>query len=345
MQVFLTGATGFIGQPLTAALLAQGWSVTALARNPDSASARALSKLGVQCVRGDVTDRQSMRTGMPGADIVVHNAGWYEYGVNQAEQKRMYDINVNGTENVLSLAQELGIPRSVYVSSTAAFGETGPALRDETFTRQAPYRSYYEQSKTEAHLIAHQYQQQGLPLIIVCPNAVIGPNDHSALGYFLRLYLNKLMTPFAWAPDRVFTCVHVDDLAAGIVLAAQKGQAGETYIFAAESMTQREMLAVWATKPGRFKVRFWLPAGLAGLLCAPLEPLQRMVGLPAFVSRETVRTSASFNYSSQKAQRELGWTHRSTQAAWLDIIDEELKLLAQRQKRDLISRLKPVEVT
>ena len=171
-----------------------------------------------------------------------------------------------------------------------------------------------------------------------------GPNDHSALGYFLRLYLNRLLTPFAWAPDSIASLVHVDDLAEGIALAAEKGRPGETYIFAGDSMTRREMTALWATKPGAYKIRFWLPMGLISLLFAPLEPLQRKVGLPAFISRETVIASRSVNYSSEKAKRQLGWTHRSAEEMWLDIIEQELKLLATRQKRDLVSRLKPVDV-
>ncbi len=345
MKVFLTGGTGFIGQSLTRELLARGWSVSALVRKPAAPSARALSKLGAQCVAGDVTDRESMRAGMSGADIVIHNAGHYEWGLNAAGKRRMHAINVIGTENLLSLALELGLPRSVYVSTVLAFGDTGQQLRDETFERQAPCRTWYEQTKTEAHAIARKYQQRGLPLIIVCPNGVIGANDHSVLGFFLRLYLNRMILPFAWSPDSIFSFVEVNDLAQGITLAAEKGRSGETYIFAGEPKSTREHLAIWTLRPGAFKVRGWLPAGLMAVSLWPFELLQRAAGLPAFMSRETVRGStASLYYSSEKAQRELGWSHRSAQEMWLITMDGELELLARRKKRDLISRLKPVEI-
>ena len=127
----------------------------------------------------DVTDRESMRKGMNGADIVVHNAGRYEYGMDSAGRQRLQAINVTGTGNVLGLAHELGIPRTVYVSSVQAFGETGQQPADETYTRQVQCRTTYERAKTRAHEIALQYQQRGLPLIIVCPHNVIGANDHS----------------------------------------------------------------------------------------------------------------------------------------------------------------------
>src|SRR6266850_849079 len=116
MKVFLTGGSGFIGQPLTQSLIARGWNVVALVLSSDSTQAGALTRMGAQCVTGDIIDYESIRAGMKGADIVVHNAGLYELGVTGDGQKHMYAINVIGTDNVLGMALELGIPRSVYVS-------------------------------------------------------------------------------------------------------------------------------------------------------------------------------------------------------------------------------------
>ncbi|KPK17658.1 MAG: hypothetical protein AMJ67_12600 [Betaproteobacteria bacterium SG8_41] len=344
MNLFLTGATGFIGRPLTQALLRRGWNVVALVRNAGSPQARILARMGAQCVPGDVTDRESMRAGMTGADWVVHNAGWYEFGLTGQGRQLMRATNVTGTDNVLGLALELGISRTVYVSSTIAFGATGPIAVDETYRRQKPCVSFYEKTKTEAHEIARGFQQRGLPLIIACPDGVVGPNDHSARGYFLRMYLNRLMTPFAWAPDTINSLVHVDDLSEGIALAAEKGQVGETYILAGEPIRLREMTQIWMTKPGGFKIRFYIPTWLAKIVFAAMEPLQRLVGLPAAVSRETASAaSISIAYSSAKAQRELGWTCRPAKQMWLETIEQELELLAQRKKRDWVSRLKPMQ--
>lgn len=343
MKTFLTGGTGFIGTSLTRSLVARGWTVVALVRKPDSPHARALTKMGAQCVAGDVTDRESMRAGMTGADIVVHNAAWYELGVADNARDLMHAINVTGTDNVLGLALEIGVPRAVHVSSTICYGGTGPEARDETYRRHAPYRSYYEETKAEAHEIARQYQQRGSPLIIVCPAHVVGPNDHSVWGYFLRLYLNRLMPPCAWAPDILNSAVHVEDVGEGIALAAEKGRGGETYLLAGEPMRLRDVLEIWMTRPGGFRVRFYLPNCLATLVFAPLEPLQHLAGLPAFISREVVSASVSLNFSSAKAQRELGWRYRPAREMWLGIIDQELAFLANRKKRDLVSRLKPVE--
>lgn len=344
MKIFLTGGTGFIGQPLTKSLLKRGWSVTALARKPDSPRAQALSKMGAQLASGDVTECESLRASMCGAEIVVHNAGQYEYGMDRTGKQRVRSVNVAGTQNVLGLAHELNIPRTIYVSTVQAFGPTGCQRYDETFSRQVPCRTTYEQSKTDAHEVARQCQQRGLRLIIVCPHQVIGPNDHSPFGYFLRIFINRALPPIGWSPNSKFCCVEVNDLAEGIALAAEKGRIGETYILCGELQSFREIFDCWSKKPGAFLPRVWLPAGLAAALFAPLEPLQRMLGLPAFMSRETVRASAmNWNYCSEKAKSELGWTHCSAEAMWSATIDGEIQLLSKRKGQNLIQRLKPLD--
>ena len=344
MNVFLTGGTGFIGQPLARTLRSRGWNVTALVRKPDSPQAQNLSKMGAQLSSGDVTERESMREAMDGAELVIHNAGQYEYGLSRAGKQRMRAVNVAGTDNVLGLALELGVPRAIHVSTVQAYGDSGSQLQDETFVRNAAYRTLYERTKTESHAMARRYQERGLPLIIVCPNGVVGPNDHSVLGYNLRLYINNRMLPVGWSPDSMYSLVDVNDLAEGITLAAEKGRAGETYLFCGESRSLREHFGYWERRPGGSAVRYWLPPWLFKLLFWPLEPLERAVGLPAFLSRETVnQASISFNYCSDKAKQELGWTHRSAEEMWLGTLDTEIELLAKRSKRDLVSLLNPIE--
>ncbi len=342
MKVFITGATGFIGLPLVRSVLRNGHEVVALVRNPESGPARLVAAAGASLHRGDVTDRASMRAGMEGADTVIHNAGHYEFGLDAAARQRMLGTNVVGTRNVLELARDMGIPRCVHVSSVVALGETGPEPCDEDFQRRAPCRTWYEQTKTEAHAIARRHQDDGLPLAIVCPNAVIGPNDHSVWGYFLRMYLNRVMPPVCWSPDRVLSLVPVEDLAEGIALVAGKGRMGETYLLTGEPKSVRQTLEIWKRRPGAFQVRFWLPPWLMAAACWPLEPLLRVAGMPAFLSRETVHAVMHLNYSSGKARRELGWTHRSAEEMWLGTIDAELGLMGHRRGRGLAAKLNPL---
>lgn len=111
MKIFLTGGTGFIGRPLTQKLLSRGWEVKALVRNPNSDKSKEIQAFGAQLIKGDINDIDSMRESIQGADAVIHNAGWYEFGITKKDRPKMYQINVEGTRSTLTLAFELGIPR------------------------------------------------------------------------------------------------------------------------------------------------------------------------------------------------------------------------------------------
>ncbi|HAD14917.1 MAG TPA: hypothetical protein DCF33_21020 [Saprospirales bacterium] len=342
-KVFLTGGTGFIGQPLTQGLLHLGWEVKVLVRNPDALPARRLVGMGAQCVQGDILDPESLRAGMAGADLVVHNAGWYELGLDSEGEKRMTDINVRGTENVLQAALELGMSRTVYVSSVVCWGGTGQEIWDETRSRNTPVSSFYEATKMEAHEQALSFQRKGLPLIIVCPSQVIGPNDHSVFGYFLRMYLNRIMPPLIWSPRIANSFVFVDDLANGIVLAAQKGRLGEVYFLVGDHMEKRHYLKSWTQRPGGAQHWVVLPRWLAKIMFSSMAPLLRRLGLPAFISAETVAGDVNRRFSSAKAQRELGWTYRSANQMWMETMDQEIAILKQRKGQNLLQKLKPME--
>jgi nucleoside-diphosphate-sugar epimerase len=342
MTLFLTGGTGFIGQPLTRQLLSQGWQVKALVRNPQSKQALELAAMGANLVQGDILDRESMRTHMAGVEVVVHNAGMYEIGLDAAGNKHMHDINVQGTDNVLGLAHELGIPRAVHVSSVVCWGASTPEPCDESYPLTTRYTSFYDETKTKAHQIALEYASKGLSMVIVCPNQVIGPNDHSAYGYFLRMYLNKIMPPTAWTPEVIHTFVHVDDLVEGIILATSRGRAGETYFLCGEPISRRAMLDFWSRFPGGAKFRVYLPKPIAWAMFAPMEPLLHLAGLPGFISRESVTGSVHRNFSGDKARRELGWKTRSAEEAWTQIIQKEMKLVNARKDKGWVERLKPV---
>src|SRR5215813_1117400 len=293
MKVFLTGATGFIGQALVRALRRRSWNVRALVRDVNSAPSRWLTEKGVQLVAGDVTQPEGLRPGMAGSDLVLHNAGVYEFGTNAALRARMEAVNVQGTANVLGAALEAGVPRTVYVSTVWALGPSGllpaPAeVKDETQQHSGVYLTPYDRTKAEAHQVALALRGRGLPLVIGMPNAVSGANDHSVFGYLLRLYLLHALPPIAWSADAVYSFVDVDALAEGLCLAAEKAPIGADYIFSGEPTTIRGLFGLWSRYPGGMKHLLWLPHGFARVLMLPLEPLQRALGLPVFLSRAAV---------------------------------------------------------
>ena len=324
MNIFVTGATGFIGKALVRTLRARGWNVTALVRRPDTAEARALVTLGATLAVGDVTDRISMQAPMTGADAVIHNAGVYEMGVNAAGRARMAAVNVDGTRNTLTLARELAIPRIVYVSTAFAFGDSAGAVRDETWVRRSAPLSFYEETKTLAHGIALELQRAGCPLVIACPVGVVGEGDHASLGHFARLYVRGLMPPIAFGDGRV-SFVHVDDVAEALARCVERGRPGETYLLSGGVKAIRDLLALWQTTPGGMKhVWWWMPRWLAVPYCALVEPLQRLLGLPVMFSAELARASfMDLQFSGAKAERELDMRFRDPDRAWLDTLAAE----------------------
>ncbi|GAP08516.1 MAG TPA: hypothetical protein DEQ80_08015 [Anaerolinea thermolimosa] len=328
MKVFVTGGTGFIGQPLTRMLLQRGWDVTVLVRKPESPEARAIQSLGAQLVAGDVTDRESMREAMMGAGAVIHNAAWYEFGIPRRAQNRMRTINVQGTENTLGLAMELGIPKIVYTSSILAFGQTGNIIADETFQRRAPPISFYEQTKMEAHEMVVTLQKKGAPIVIACPAGVIGPGDRSGLGYLVRMYVRGFLPPVLWAQHGRRAHVFVEDAAEGIVRCLEYGKAGETYILSNGIMQHRDMFRLWKQTPGGFKVTlFWMPYPMAMLFNCLAEPIERLFGLPVVFCREfALAAFASWQFCATKAERELGMHFRSLEDAWLETLEGERAL-------------------
>lgn len=332
MRVFLTGGTGFIGQAIVRAMRGRGWDIAALVRNPKSEQAAWLARQGCTLVAGDVTRAEGLRDAMVGVDAVLHNAGIYEIGADAATAERMQQVNIGGTENVLAASHANGIPRTLYVSTVWALGPTSAQPADELQRHNGRYGTPYERTKAEAHKVALKWRERGLPLVCAMPNGVMGANDHSVFGYYLRLHLLHGMPPMAFGGDSVYTFVEVGALAEGLCLALEKAPMGEDYLFCGEAQTIRQTFAHWARHPGGMVPRLWLPqwAMWPGMLM--LEPLQRMAGLPAFLSRETLTASKShLNYSAARARRELGWTHPAPGPMWDAIIVAEQALMAGRK--------------
>src|SRR5688572_28768577 len=122
MRVFVTGGTGFIGGHVARKLRERGDDVVALVRAPEKA--RALEELGCELVAGSLADPAAIRKGMGGTDAVVHGAAIYEVGIPESAHRAMYEANVVGTETVMRAALEGKVPKVVYISTVAAFGNT-----------------------------------------------------------------------------------------------------------------------------------------------------------------------------------------------------------------------------
>ena len=243
MRVFVTGATGFVMGNVARRLIARGDEVVALVRDPSRAG--ALADLGATIVRGDLDDADALRRGMQGADAAIHGAAMYAVGIPASRRPAMYAANVQGTLRTLDTALTARVPRVVYVSTCAIFGNTHGAVVDESYARQGPFTSYYEETKVRAHEIALELAARGLGIVIVQPGGVYGPGDSSQLGGLMRRFVRSGMPVIAFA-DAGLNFVHVDDLATGILLALDRGAVGRGYILGGENARVADAFAILA---------------------------------------------------------------------------------------------------
>ena len=318
MKAFVTGGTGFIGRALIRQLIARGYRVHALARSQDGAA--ALQALGATVVPGDVTDRESMRAAMRGSDVVFHLAAIYDY--SPAAQAQCEPINVEGTRVVLGLAHELRVPRIVYTSSLAVFGDTHGELPDESYRADGPFLTEYDRTKWQAHYeVALPLIEQGAPIIIVMPGAVYGPGDTSWLAEAMRLFHRGLM-PLVPGPESVVTYAYVDDVAEGHILAAEKGRVGESYILAGPAVPLGEMVDFWAQLTGKRPPAARVPTRLVRPLAPAVARLQPALSLPQLFGEDMVRMmGVSYAGRADKARAELGWRPRPLQTGMLDTFE------------------------
>ncbi|HEX7973806.1 MAG TPA: NAD-dependent epimerase/dehydratase family protein [Anaerolineales bacterium] len=308
-KAFVTGGTGFIGQRLVGKLVEQGAEVHALVRSDKGAV--GMQAMGAQPVWGDITDKETMRAGMAGCDVVFHLAAWYKLGA--PDWRKAEQINVEGTRNVLTLAAELGIPKIIYVSTVAVYGDTHGRLLDETAPRPSdPFLTEYDRTKSIAHFdVAESLIRQGAPMIIAMPGVVYGPGDPSLVGDLMRGFYRGWFPIFP-APDLALTLVHVDDVAEGLLVLAEKGRIGESYILTGPALKLGDLARLWSEVLGRRPPVANIPARLLKPFAPLMAAIEQVVPLPQLFSRDAVAIlDATYFGRADKARRELGWRTRS----------------------------------
>ncbi|MDQ3571767.1 MAG: NAD-dependent epimerase/dehydratase family protein [Actinomycetota bacterium] len=309
MKIFVTGATGFIGGHVVRQLRERGDDVKALVRAP--AKAQDLAALGVELAPGAIDDRDHLARAMLGSDAVIHGAAIYEVGIPAGRRRALDKANVDGTRNVLGAALDAAIDRVVYISTVGAFGNTHGEVVDETYEHPGvEFTSHYEKTKYEAHRVALAMIAAGLDCVIVQPTAVFGPDDHSALGKQVLDFARGRM-PVVPFPELGLNMVHVEDVAAGIVAALDKGRPGEAYVLGSQNTTMRGLMDTVADVAGKRKPLANVPTFLLKSI-APLGPLiGRVAGQPPNM-HELISASDGVTLwaSHEKAARDLGYEPR-----------------------------------
>lgn len=297
--VAITGATGFLGGALARALVTQGASIIALARQGSDRT--ALADLDVTWVTGDITDPASLQNAFAGADWLVHAAGML--GQAGVPEEMYQHLHVQGTANVLAEAGHCR--RVLHISSPGVLGPIAGPPADETVAL-APSNPY-ERSKAQSETLALEAARNGLPLIVARPEFVYGPGDRHVLGLFQAIQRGR----FFYIAGGRHTChpTFVKDVVDGLLRCLRSGRPGEIYhLTGPRPVTFRELGQVLAAELGAAPPRWSLPRPLAWLGAAALEVAGGLLGFRPPLSRTGVAFfSEDRRFSWEKAHRELGY--------------------------------------
>jgi dihydroflavonol-4-reductase len=319
MKALVTGATGFVGAAVARALERAGWQVRVLVRSGSDRS--NLSPMAVEVAEGDLADPGSLERALAGCTGLFHVAADYRLGARDPTQ--LYRTNVEGTRNILHAARTAGVARVVYTSSVATIGipPDGSPGEERTPVDLSHMIGHYKRSKYLAEEVARdEARAPGMSVVIVNPSTPIGPGDirPTPTGQLVLDAASGRMPAYV---DTGLNIVHVDDVAAGHLLAYERGKAGERYILGGEDMTLQTILAQIARLVGRTPPRVRLPYAAVLPVAYLAEAFAKLSGRSGRVTLEGVRMSRKrMFFSSGKAVSELGYRWRPPTDAFEDAL-------------------------
>lgn len=302
MRVLVTGATGKVGHAVARALVARGDEVRALVRNPDRAS---ILPDGVEPVRGDVTQPESLAPAVSGCEVVFNAMGIPEQWL--ADEGTFDRVNAEGTRAVAEAAHAEGVRRLVHTSTEDVFHAERGGRFDESQVADYPKGTAYERSKQRAEELALA-ARDGIEVIIVNPSGVYGPGPSASASFDKNMFEPLVRKRLPALPPGGFGVCFVEGVAAGHLLAADKGRDGERYILCDRHISVRELARTVVDVAGRGRVPPTLPVPLARALAGGGEALSRLIRRPPLLSKGQLHYFLwDAEPVSTKAQTELGW--------------------------------------
>jgi len=275
-----------------------------------SDTTEALAGLEAELLRADVREYSSLLPAFAGADLVYHLAGVIT--ISEGQARLLHEVNVLGARNVARACLEAGVRRLVYTSSVHALEEPphGVPLCETTEFRPEALDGDYARSKARASIEIRKSIEQGLDAVMVFPSGIIGPYDFrlSEMGHLFTDFARGRLAAYV---DGAYDFVDVRDVVAGLLLAAERGRAGEGYILSGERISVRGLLnlleQVTGVRARARRIPFWL-ARFAAWFAPAYYRLRH--AKPRFTSYSLRVLASNCLMSSAKAARELGYRPR-----------------------------------
>ncbi|MEO6216308.1 MAG: hopanoid-associated sugar epimerase [Sphingomonas sp.] len=316
--VLVTGVSGFVGSAVARVLAAQGRQVRGLVR---ASSPRAnLEDFPGTLVEGDARDPEAMLSAAQGARWLFHVAA--DYRIWAPDPEEIVRNNLASTKVVMDAALAAGVERLVYTSSVATLKPLpgGPADETRAATPEQAVGAYKRSKVVAERLVEQMVAEQGLPAVIVNPSTPIGPRDvrPTPTGRIIVEAANGGMPAFI---DSGLNLAHVDDVAAGHVLALERGRVGERYILGGQDVQLGAMIGAVARAVGRKPPTISLPRTPLFPLAYANEALARVTGKDPFLTVDSLKMAKhKMFFSSARAEAELGYTARPWEEAVADAV-------------------------
>lgn len=302
MRALVTAASDFLGRRLVWQLHSQGHQPVVLGRG---AAGAMVEGIAVETVDGDVVDPVGLSSALRDVDVVFHT----EADVADQDPTSPERVHLETSRAVFDAAASAGVT-VVHVSSVTAYGPTGPDPQAETYWSEAEPVTQLERVRRQVHLLARDYQLDGVDIRIAAPGTVYGPGDPTPLGRLTRWYATVPL-PVLPFRDAVWSTVHVDDAADGLIRIAEDGRRSDEYVLVAEAVSVKEWVETLAAAADKPAPLAHVPEGIMARASRFVEWGVHAVGGPHELIAEYVASATrSYAYSGAKARRELGWNPR-----------------------------------
>jgi dihydroflavonol-4-reductase len=303
MRVLVTGATGKVGHAIASALLDRGDQVRALVRDPKRAA--SILPAGVEPARGDVTDADSLNAAVEGCELVFNSMGMPEQWVRD---EAIFDrVNAVGSQRLATAAKRAGARRFVHTSTHDVFhADTGERF-DETMVADYPKGTAYERSKQHAEELVLA-ERDGMEVVILNPAGVYGPTPSPTPSFENGIFEPVVRKRLPAVPPGGSGYAYVEGVAAGHLLAADRGANGERYILADGYASFRTMAETVREVAGRGRVPPVMPIPVAKAVATIGAGVSRVIRRPPLMPKgQLTYILWQARPDSSKAQRELGW--------------------------------------
>ena len=309
----VTGASGFLGNNIIRMLEHDdNAEVRAFVLNGESIT--SLNNLKCSIYYGDVTKADTLNSifdGSGDAEIFVIHCAAVVY-IKSKYNSRVYDVNVNGTKNIVDKVLEYNA-KLIYVSSVHAIPEKsdGDLISEVSIFNPNDVVGLYAKTKAEAaRYVMDSVKDKGLNACIVHPSGILGPYDFSN-SHLTALVREIVRGKLPMCVKGGYDFVDVRDVAKGIIMACDKGKKGECYIMSGEFVSIKKLADLVCDVVGKKRIKVVLPIMIAKIVAPFYEMYYNVKGkTPLFTKYSLYTLSSNSNFSNEKAKRDLGFVTR-----------------------------------